>query len=143
MWEQRTYKGTGDCRNSEEIDESFTNEDYGEAIGVDSRCFTGTYSLQNNLTKEHPGCHTTKCEGDIVHFWVDGQEHICDPGMDKVQFMGGNGYINCPDHNIICHPAPCINNCHGNGDCEQGVCKCDQGKYFDDCSKTCNDSCVE
>jgi syndecan 4 len=42
----------------------------------------------------------------------------------------------------VCHPAPCMNNCRGRGDCREGVCECDMGWSGPDCSIFCTSNCV-
>ena len=54
---------------------------------------------------------------------------------------GWDGQIDCPASTILCDEVPCMNFCHGLGNCVNSRCVCDEGWGGVDCGIQCDSSC--
>lgn len=124
-------KPTASCRDSS----SETTDAYAEVLCNDCRCLEGTYVLQNSGVNAHyhSGCLEVKCRGSVATVFVGDLNVRCTAAGELVYPRGFDGYIVCPDTDILCRDAPCIDACNARGRCVNGGCECDTGYSGDSC----------
>ena len=141
----------GDCRGVGAMSTFIDTEKYGEIIGHNSMCFTGTYVKVNSTSAQtggnlHSGCHTVICKENVasVNFAVNGSTTSvnCPNEGGRASIPDFSGELFCPSYEVLCGARKrCLNNCYGNGICQKGFCYCDPGYAGVDCSKVCDSSC--
>lgn len=141
----------GDCRGIGAMSTYIDTEKYGEIVGYNSMCFTGTYIKVNSTggqtgLKLHSGCHSVICNENAasVDFALGGSTTSvnCPREGGSMSIPGFAGELICPSYEVLCGERKrCINNCYGNGICQKGFCYCDPGYAGVDCSKVCDSSC--
>lgn len=122
---------TGSCLDIGEESSSINEDDYGESVCENCKCLEGTYV--NQLSKKaihlHAGCHKVTCEGNIAVIHIGQEIVFCDPSGGKVAVRGYDGYLFCPNSNILCKDLPCPFACYGRGKCIDGQCQCESGSF--------------
>ena len=144
------------CRNINSTPYGYSNY-IGEVAGPNSRCVTGTLmppgwnpSGGGGLCVEVKECQSDRA---ILRLQAMAATEInYNTGHDEVEFeclftggqvtpTGWAGVIDCPASSILCDEVPCMNFCHGLGNCVNSLCVCDQGWGGDDCGIQCNSAC--
>lgn len=122
---------TGSCQDIGSKSASINSDDYGEAVCENCKCLEGTYinQLSNKAVHLHAGCHEVTCEGNVAVIHVGGEVVFCDPTGGQVTVRGYDGYLHCPESNILCKDLPCPFACYGRGKCVNGQCDCDSGSF--------------
>ena len=144
------------CRNINQTPYNASNY-IGEVTGPNSRCVTGTLMPPNLSVSTGRGlCVEVKeCQSDRAVLRLQAMAATSsnsNTGHDEVEFeclfTGGQvtpsgwvGAIDCPASSILCDEVPCMNFCHGLGNCVNSLCVCDQGWGGDDCGIQCNSAC--
>jgi hypothetical protein len=131
---------SGSCLDIGEKSVKINKDEYGEASGPGTKCLEGTYvnQLSNKAAHMHAACHKVTCQGNVAVIHVGGQVVFCDPSGGQVAIRGFDGYLFCPNSNILCKDLPCPFACSGRGKCKNGLCNCDSGsgKYCEDHSNS-------
>ena len=134
------YPG-GSCRN---IDQS-VREYFGEKACENCRCLEATlvsdeYSIRQETYSGR--CHEVlSCEEDHAVVLVGDKQVKCPFSGGIVNVDGYNGYLVCPNSDILCGNSPCKNSCYGHGQCVKGKCQCISGYGAADCSVKCKPDC--
>lgn len=148
----------GDCR----LDENEFENYKGLKWSPSSRCLMGTLhepwvdSYYNDIYGEQYvdnydkelfyafGCYSVECSvsnsgGVSAKITLSsGETAICQNKGDQVTFSGYNGYLECPDNDILCANliGSCPSNCSGHGKClSTGECSCDYGYTAENCAQ--------
>ncbi|CAG9318548.1 WIF1_3 [Blepharisma stoltei] len=134
------YSNQKRCRdNNENYDTS-----YGWKYGYSSRCFESSLVLESAGQSPvfAPSCYEViRCEEDKVVVGIGDQNIDCPFSGGAVTVPGYDGYLHCPDSSICDEIVPCLNSCYGQGKCDNGVCRCDEGFGGKDCSIVCVGNC--
>ena len=140
----RTGYSNGSCRGTGER-KTNTLSVFHEEVGANSRCFEGTLIEKGwRLSGDpyHTACYeVVSCREDRAYVRVWDSIVACPFSGGKIEVDGMNGYLVCPNSDILCAEVPCVNGCYGRGKCQRGVCKCDEGFGGDDCSAECGPEC--
>lgn len=122
---------TGSCKDVTEFSTTIDAVSYGESVCENCMCLEGTYVSQFSTLNihYHAGCHQITCEGNTAVVHVGGEIVFCDPGGGTATIRGYDGYMVCPNSDILCKALPCPFACHGQGKCVDGVCECESGTY--------------
>lgn len=114
----------------------------GESRGRDSRCMASSLVrsgfVRGSMTQGN-GCYLHRCSNNSLEISVDGVWKTCPREGGRIEFPGFNGNLECPMYHELCDdslasiPGKCNQNCHGNGECIEGVCRCFLGFGGEDC----------
>jgi len=134
----------GSCRGTGGSSTS-TLSIFHESVGPNSRCLEGTLIEKGwRLSGDpyHTACYeVVECLEDRAYVRVWDDIVVCPFTGAQIEVSGMNGYLVCPDSDILCSDIPCMNGCYGRGKCNKGVCECREGFGGPDCSKECGPSC--
>lgn len=123
----------GNCRGLGSED-TLLDENYGENIGENGRCVEGNFTLTGD-TFWHATCHQVTCYESWVDITIGDTVASCPFSGGFVGVSGYKGFVDCYYSSKLCDQKPCPNACSGQGQCVEGICKCDDGTTNGDCRK--------
>ncbi|KAG0610529.1 hypothetical protein M758_7G072700 [Ceratodon purpureus] len=116
----------------------------GESRGRDSRCMASSLVrsgfVRGSMTQGN-GCYMHRCANNSLQIAVDNVWKTCPREGGPIEFPGFNGILDCPmyqelcDDTLLSRPGQCNQNCHGNGECIEGKCRCFLGFKGEDCNQ--------
>ncbi|EGR26906.1 leishmanolysin family protein, putative [Ichthyophthirius multifiliis] len=115
----------------------------GAKFGFNSRCFNGNLLVKSSKPnkqnqKIEGNCYEYECDSkrQQLTIWVGKIKKVCKNNLDKLEFEGYQGYIQCPKNisEFCSFKKLCPGFCSGNGYCLKNTCNCADEYAGNDCS---------